>query len=151
MVPEAWAGKRSNHPTPQPYFRSHSYGYSFYLNLYPYAFAAAIGTWVSVSLSISAAYNDEILPWPVSNTIQLKFRDQLHPLNAWRETIDARETTPPTSTNSSTTPTVRCPYFFPHTKLFNETDGYLLNDTMYLEIFFHPQYLNLTSLLFLFP
>ena len=131
-------------------FRSHPYGYNFYLNWYPYGFAAAIGTWVSVSLSISAGNYDDILPWPVSKTIQFKVRDQVNPLNAWSQTIESR----PASADFSTVPTVRCSYFFPHTNLFNETDGFLHNDTMYLETsFLSPQYLQLHSLLFfsLFP
>ena len=64
------------------------------------------------------------------------------------------ELTRPTSTNFSTIPTVRCPDSFPHTKLFNETDGYLLNDNMYMEISFsNPPALTPTqsSLLFPFP
>ena len=75
---------RENAPTTRlrsPVFRSHPYGYSFYLNLYPYGFAAAIGTWLSLSLSISPGEDDDILPWPVSKTIQIKVRDRLNPLN----------------------------------------------------------------------
>ena len=69
---------RENAPTARlrsPIFRSHPYGYNFYLNLYPYGFAAAIGTWASITLSISAVEYDDILPWPVSKTIQIKVRD----------------------------------------------------------------------------
>ena len=121
-----------------PIFRSHPYGYTFYLNLYPYGFVAAIGRWASISLSISAGEYDDILPWPVSKTIQINVRDQLNPLNTWSQTIDSKEWTRPTSAHSSTVHTVRYPYFIPHTKLFNETDGYLYKDSMYLEIFFDP-------------
>ena len=94
----------------------------------------------------------DILLWPVSKTIQIKVRDQLNPLNAWSQTIESKELTRPNSVELSTVPTVRCPYFLPHTKLFNETDGYLYNDTIYLEIFFdHPIPPTQSSLLFLFP
>ena len=122
-----------------PIFRSHPYGYNFCLKLYPYGFAAAIGTWASIFLSISAGEYDDILPWPVSKTIQMKVRDQLNPPDTWSQTIESKELTRPTSAEFSTVPTVRDPYFFPHSKLFNKTDGYLYNDTMYLEIsFFDP-------------
>ena len=144
---------RENAPTTRlrsPIFRSHPYGYNFYLNFYPYGFAAAIGTWASISLSISAGEYDDILPWPVSKTIQIKVHDQLNPLNTWSQIIDSKELTKQTADEYSTVPTIRYPYFFPHSKLFNEADGYLHNDTFYIEIFFlTPQYY-LPSLLFLF-
>ena len=147
---------RENAPTTRlrsPVFRSHPYGYNFYLDLYPYGFAAAIGTWLSLSLSISPGEFDDILPWPFSKTIQVKVRDQLNPLNVWSQTIEPRELTRPTTADFSTVPTVRYPYFFPHTKNFEETNGYLHNDIMYLEIsFFDPPIpLTQSSLLFLFP
>ena len=119
-----------------PIFRSHPYGYNFYLNFYPYGFAAAIGAWASISISISAGEYDDILPWPVSKTIQIKVRDQLNPLNTWSQTIESKELTKPTSTEYSTIPTVQYPYFFPHSKLFDENDGYLNNDSIYIEISF---------------
>ena len=143
----------SNTRLRSPIFRSHPYGYNFYLNFYPYGFAAAIGTWASISLSISAGEYDDILPWPVSKTIQIKVRDQLNPLNTWSQIIDSKELTKPTADEYSTVPTIRYPYFFPHSKLFNETDGYLHNDTIYIEISFsdHPILPTRSSLLFPFP
>ena len=134
-------------------FRSHPYGYNLYLNLYPYGFAAAIGTWASISLSLSAGEYDNILLWPVSKTIQIKVCDQLNPLNTRSQTIESKELTRPTSSEYSTVPTVRYPVFFPHSKLFNETDGYLYNDAIYLEIsFFDPPIPpTQSSLLFPFP
>ena len=147
---------RENAPTTRlrsPVFRSHPSGYNFYLNLYPYGFAAAIGTWLSLSISVSPGEYDDILPWPVSKTIQIKVRDQLNHLNVWSQTIEPRELTRPTTADFSTVPTVRYPYFFPHTKLFEETNGYLHNDIMYLEIsFFDPPIPpTQSSLLFPFP
>ena len=147
---------RENPPTTRlrsPLFRSHPYGYNFYLDLYPYGFAAAIGTWLSLSLSISSGEYDDILPWPVSKTIQIKARDQLNPLNLWSQIIEPGELTRPTTSGFSTVPTVRYPYFFPHTKLFEETNGYLHNDIMYFEVsFFDPPIPpTQSSLLFPFP
>ena len=147
---------RENAPTIRlrsPVFHSHPYGYNFYLNLYPYGFAAAIGTWASISLSVSAGEYDDILSWSVSNTIQIKVHYQLNPLNTWSQTIETKELRRPTSAEFSTVPTIRYPYFFPHSKLFNETDGYLYNDTNYLEISFsYPPILTTqSSLLFPFP
>ena len=133
-----------------PILRSQPYGYNFYLNFYPNGFAAAIGTWASISLSISAGEYHDILPWPVSKTIQIKVRDQLNSLNTWSHTIESKKLTKPPANEYSTVPTVRYPYFFRHSKLFNEVDGYLHNDTIYVEIsFLTPQYHPL-SLLFFF-
>ena len=145
---------RENAPTTRlrsPIFRSQPYGYNFYLKLYPCGFAAAIGTWASISLSISAGEYDDILPWPVSKTMQIRVRDQLNPPNTWSQTIESKELNKPTSTECSTVPTVRHPYFFPHSKLFNEIDGYLHNDTIYIEIFFSDPPILLTQSCLLFP
>ena len=113
--------RRENAPTTRlrsPISRSHPYGYNFYSNFYTYGFAAAIGTWPSNSLSISAGEYDEILPWPVSKTIQIKVRDQLNPLNTWSQTIESKEVTKPTSTGHSTVPTVRYPDVLPISEFF---------------------------------
>ena len=147
---------RENAPTTRlrsPLFRSHPYGYNFYLELYPYGFTAAIGTWLSLSPSISPGEYHDILPWPVSKTIQIKVRDQLNPLNVWSQTIERGELTRPTISDFSTVPTVRYPYFFPHTKLFEETNGYLHNDIMYFDVSFFdpPKPPTQSSLLFPFP
>ena len=84
---------RANAPTTRlrsPILRSHPYGYNIFLKFYPSGFAAAIGTRASISLSISAGEYDDILPWPVSKTIQIKVRDQLNPLNTWSQIIESK-------------------------------------------------------------
>ena len=144
---------RENAPTTRlrsPIFRSHPYDYNFYLNFYPFGFAAAIGTWASILLSISAGEYDDILLWPVSNTIQLKVRKQLNPLKTWNQAIESKELTRPTTNEYSTVPTVRHPCFLPHSKLLNETDGDLHNDTIYIEISFSDPQCYLPSLLYIF-
>ena len=87
-------------------------------------------------LFLSAGDYDDILPWPVSKTIQIKVRDQMNPLIIWSQIIESKKLTKPTANEYSTVPTIRYPYFFPHSKLFNETNGYLHNDTIYIEISF---------------
>ena len=92
-----------------------------------------------LSFPISVGEYDDILPSSVSKIVQIKVRDKLDPSNVWRQTIESKELPQPTSADFSTVPTVRHLYFFPHTKLLNETNGYLYNNTMYLEIsFFDP-------------
>ena len=146
---------RENAPTTRfrsPIFRFHPYGCNFYLNFYPYRFAAAIGTWASSSLSVCAGEYDDIFPWPVSKTIQNKVRNQMNPLNIWSQTIESNDIIKPTTNEYSTVPTIRHPYFPPHSKLFNDTDGYLHIDTTYIEISFSdpPMLPTQSSLLFLF-
>ena len=120
------------------------------MKLYPYGFAAVIETWASISPSIYVGENDVILARRVSKTTQIKVHDQLNHLDAWNQTIESKELTRPTSADFSTVPTVRYAYFFPHTKLFNETDSYFYKDTIYHDIsFLTPQY-HLASLLFFF-
>ena len=87
-------------------FRSHPYGHNFCLNFYRYGFAAVIGTWASICLSISAGEYDDILPWPVSKTIQIKVHDQMNPLNTWSQIIESKELTKPTANEYSTVPTI---------------------------------------------
>ena len=62
----------------------------------------------------------------------------MNTLNARIQTTGLEDLTWPNWTDFSTIPTIRYPYFFNHTTLLNEIDGYLNNDTMYLEIFFWP-------------
>ena len=74
---------RENDPTTRlrsPNFRFRKYGYNIYLNLYPDGFAAAIDTWAAISFYISTGDYDDILPWPLSEKIHFKIRDQLQPL-----------------------------------------------------------------------
>ena len=145
---------RENAPTTwlrSPIFRSHPYGYSFYLNFYPYGFATAFGTWASISIFISAGEYDDIPPWPVSKTIQIKVRDQLNPLNTWSQTIESKKLTKSASTEDSTVPSVRYSYLLPHSKLFDETHGCLQNDTIYIEICFSDPSILPTQSSFLFP
>ena len=108
------------------------------LILYSFGFAAAIGKWVRIFLPIAVGEYDDILPWSVSRILQIKVRDKLDPVNAWSQTIESKELPGPTSADFSAVPTVRNLYFFPYTKLVNETDGYFHKNTMFLDISFDP-------------
>ena len=57
-------------------------------------------------LSISAGEYDDILPWPVSKTIQIKVRDQMNTLNTWSQIIESKELTKSTANEYSTVPTI---------------------------------------------
>ena len=122
-------------PTTQicsPIYWFHIHGCNSF-NPYPYGFAAAIATCVSLSSSTSDADYNDVLPWPFWETNQLQIRDQLDPLSTWTQMIGSKGLTRPTSTNFSTVLSVRCPYSFTQRKLFNETDGYSFDNTMYIK------------------
>ena len=71
--------------------------------------------------------------------IHLSLRDELDPLNVWTQTIQPTQEPPfrrPTSSLKNDAITVALYKHNPHSKLFSETDGYLVNDTCYLEISF---------------
>ena len=132
MVTEAWAGKCSNHPTSQPHLSLSPIWLQLLFKFLPIWILCCHRNVASICISTSAGEYDDIRPWPVSKTIQIKVRDQLNPLNTWSQTIETQELTKPTLTEYSSVPTVRYPYFFPHLRLFNETDGYLYKDTIYI-------------------
>ena len=154
MVFEAWTGKCPNHPTSQPYFPLSPIWLQLlfeYLSIWIRRCHRDLGFYLSFSLS--AGEYDDILPWPVPKTIQIKVSNEINPLNTWSQIIDSKELTKPTTNEYSTIPTVRHPYFLPHSKLFNGTDGYLHNDTIYIEMSFSdpPMLPTQCSLLFPFP
>ena len=134
------------------FFCYHPYGCKFYLVFYFFGFAVAIGKWASISLfllvSMMISCHGQFQRYSRS-----KFVTNWNPSNAWSQKIESKKLTRPTITDFSTVPTVRYPYFFPHTKLFEETDGYFRNGTMYIEIsFFDPPIPpTQSSLLFPFP
>ena len=108
-----------------------------------------------LAFSNSAGNFDDILLWPRSKVIHLKVKDELDPLKNWTLVMDLREAKEPnrptSSTDSITITTVRCPYFLPHTKLFDETEGCLHNGSMYAETSFtDPQALQPTYSFLLF-
>ena len=82
---------------------------------------------------------DGLLRWPLPKTIHLSLRDQLDPLNAWTQTSQPTQEPPfrrPTSSLKNDAFAVALYKYIPHSKLFSETDGYVVNDTCYIEISF---------------
>ena len=106
--------------------------------MYPYGFATVIGTRVSISLYRFGRDYDDIL----SRTLSIRGHKQLSQKHSLDQTGQSFY-----DNNSSIT------LFFPHSKLFNETDGYLHNETIFIEISFSdpPRLPTQSSLLFPFP
>ena len=141
-----------------PIFRTHPHGYNFFIKLYPYGIGPATGKCASVLFALFPGDYDNLLQWPFTKTIHIGIRDQLDPMNTWMKTIlpdqDPAYKKPTMSTKTGVA-TILINNFIPHSKLFSETEGFLIDGASFIEIKFsdppvlkpHTQ----TSLLFPFP
>ena len=141
-----------------PIFRIHPHGYNFFIKLYPYGIGPATGKCASVLFALFPGDYDNLLQWPFTKTIHIGIRDQLDPMNTWMKTIlpdqDPAYKKPTMSTKTGVA-TILINNFIPHSKLFSETEGFLIDGASFVEIKFsdppmlkpHTQ----TSLLFPFP
>ena len=141
-----------------PIFRTHPHGYNFFIKLYPYGIGPATGKCASVLFALFPGDYDNLLKWPFTKTIHIGIRDQLDPMNTWMKTIlpdqDPAYKKPTMSTKTGVA-TILTNNFIPHSKLFSETEGFLIDGACFVEIKFsdppvlkpHTQ----TSLLFPFP
>ena len=141
-----------------PIFRTHPHGYNFFIKLYPYGIGPATGKCASVLFALFPGDYDNLLQWPFTKTIHIGIRDQLDPMNTWMKTIlpdqDPAYKKPTMSTKTGVA-TILINKFIPHSKLFSETEDFLIDGASLVEIKFsdppvlkpHTQ----TSLLFPFP
>ena len=141
-----------------PIFRTHPHGYNFFIKLYPYGIGPATGKCASVLFALFPGDYDNLLQWPFRKTIHIGIRDQLDPMSTWMKTIlpdqDPAYKKPTMSTKTGVA-TILINNFIPHSKLFSETEGFLIDGASFVEIKFsdppvlkpHTQ----TSLLFPFP
>ena len=141
-----------------PIFRTHPHGYNFFIKLYPYGIGPATGKCASVLFALFPGDYDNLLEWPFTKTIHIGIRDQLDPMNTWTKTIlpDQDPTyKKPTMSTKTGVATILINNFIPHSKLFSETEGFLIDGASFVEIKFsdppvlkpHTQ----ISLLFPFP
>ena len=122
-----------------PVFRTHPYGYNFVIRFHPYGIDATAGQFAALIFAFFPGDYDGLLRWPFSEVIHLSLRDQLDPLNTWTQTIQPTQELPfrrPTSSLKNDAFAVAFYKYIPHSKLFSETDGYIVNDTSYIEISF---------------
>ena len=141
-----------------PIFRTHPHGYNFFIKLYPYGIGGATGKCASILFTLFPGDYDNLLQWPFSKIIHIGIRDQLDPMNTWMKTIqpdqDPAFKKPTMSTKTGVESSLKN-NFIPHSKLFSETKGFLIDGARFIEIKFsdplvlkpHTQ----TSLLFPFP
>ena len=122
-----------------PVFRTHPYGYNFVVRFHPYGIDTVAGQFATLIFAFFPGDYDGILRWPFPKVIHLSLRDQLDPLNVWTQTISPTQEPPfrrPISSFKNDAFAVALYKYIPHSKLFNETEGYIVNDTCYIEISF---------------
>ena len=141
-----------------PIFRTHPHGYNFFIKLYPYGIGPATGKCASILFTLFPGDYDNLLQWPFSKTIHIGIRDQLDPINSCMKTIRPDQDPAykkPTMSTKTGVATILINNFIPHSKLFSETEGFLIDGASFIEIkFSYPSVLEpltQTSLLFLFP
>ena len=141
-----------------PIFRTHPHGYNFFIKLYPYGIGAATGKCTSILFTFFPGDFDNLLQWPFSKITHIGIRDQLDPMNTWMKTIRPDQDPAyrkPTLSKKTGFATILINNFFPHSKLFSETEGFLIDGASFIEIKFSgPPVLKpytQTSLIFLFP
>ena len=141
-----------------PIFRTHPHGYNFFIKLYPYGIGPATGKCASILFTLFPGDYDNLLQRPFTKIIHIGIRDQLDPMNTWMKTIRPDQDPAykkPTMITKTGVATILNNNFIPHSKLFSETEGFLIDGASFIEIKFsyppvlepHPQ----TSLLFPFP
>ena len=109
--------------------------------IHPYGIDTTAGQLATLIFAFFPGSYDGPLHWPFISTkvIHLNLRDQLDPLNAWRQTIQPTQEPPfrrPTSSLKNDAFAVALYKYIPHSYFFSETDGYIVNDTCYIEISF---------------
>ena len=141
-----------------PSFTTHPHGYNFFIKFYPYGIGPATAKCASILFTLFSGDYDSLLKWPSSKLIHIGIRDQLNPMNIWMKTIrpdqDPAYKKPTMSTKTGAT-IVLTNNFIPHSKLFSETEGFLIDGASFIEIKFSDSSVlrsqTQTSLLFPFP
>ena len=141
-----------------PILRTHPHGYNFFIKFYPYGIVTATGKCASILFTFFPGDYDNFLQWPFSKLIHIGIRDQLDQMNTWMKTIRPDQDPAykkPTMSTKTGVATILTIYFIPHSKLFSETESFLIDGASFIDIKFsdipvlkhHTQF----SLLFPFP
>ena len=122
-----------------PIFRTHPHGYNFFIKPYPYGIGPATSRCASILFTLFPGDYDNLLPWPFSKIIHIGIRDQLDPVNTWMKTTrpdqDAAYKKPTMSTKTGVA-TILINNFIPRSKLFSETEVFLIDGASFIEINF---------------
>ena len=141
-----------------PISRTHPHGYNFFVKFYPYVIGTANGKCASIFFTVSPGDYDSLLQWPFSKLINIGILDQLDPLNSVTKTIwpdqDPAYKLPTISTKTAVA-TIIINKSIRHSKLFSETEGFLIVGASFIETSFSDAPVlkppTPTSLLFIFP
>ena len=161
----AKAARRSTDPLIEPatsfsnpIFRTNPPGYIFSVKFYPYGIGPATGKCASTLFTLFPGAYDNLLQGPLSKIIHIGIRDHLDPLKTWTKTIQPDQNPAykkPTTSTKTEVATIPINNFIPHSKLFSETEGFLIDGASFIEVkFLDPPVLKpqtQTSLLFPFP
>ena len=124
-----------------PIFRTQSHGYNFLVKFYPYGIGPATGKYASILFTLFPGDYDNLLKWPFSKLIHIGIQDQLDPQNTWMKTIRPNQDPAYKRLTMSTktgVATILINIFILHSKLFSETESFLIGGS-YVEIkFFDP-------------
>ena len=141
-----------------PIFRTLPRGYNFFVKFYPHGVGPASGKCASILFTLFPGDYDNLLQWPFSKLIHIGIRDQLDPLNTWTKTIQPDEDPAykkPTISTKIGAATIIINNFIAHSKLFIETEGFLIGGASFIVIKFYDHSVlkcqAQTSLLFSFP
>ena len=124
-----------------PIFRTHPHGYNFFIKFYPYGIGPATAKCASILFTLFPGDYDNLLKWAFSKTIHIGIRDQLDPMNTWMKTILPHQDTvyeKPTMSTKTGVATILVNKFIPHSKLFNGTEGFLIDGASFIEIKLQP-------------
>ena len=122
-----------------PIFRTQPHGYNFFIKLYNYGIGPATGKCASILITLFPGDNDNLLQWPLSKLIHLGIRNQLDPMNTWIKTIRPDQDPAykkPTMSRKTGIATILINNFIPLSKLFSETEGFLIDGASFIEIKF---------------
>ena len=137
-------------------FRTNPHGYNFFIKIYPCGIGPATGKCASILFTLFPGDYDNLLQWLFSKLSHIGIRDQLDLTNSWTKTIRPDQDPAyrkPTMSTKTGVATILINNFIPHSKLFSETGGFLIDGAIFIEIMFSdpPVLKPDTQISFLFP
>ena len=120
-----------------PIFRTRPHGYNFFVKFYPYGIGPATGKCASILFTFFPDGYDNLLQCRFSKIIHIGIPDQLGPLNTWTKTIRSDQDPAykkPTISTKTGVSTIIINNIVPHSKLFSDTEGFLIHGGRFIEI-----------------
>ena len=122
-----------------PTFSILPHGYKFFVKFYPYGIGPATGKCASILFTFCPGDYDNVLEWPFSKPIHIGILNQLDPQNIWTKIFQPDKGPAykkPTISVKTGAATIIINNFLPHSKLFSETEGFLIDGARFKEIHF---------------